>query len=255
MPRERVFHEPEAKEWDATWSQPEILAKPNFAVVRALLEASNGSVAGLKALEVGAGRAIDLICLVRLGARGFAIDFNERSFGISRRFAQRGKIEIIPCQANARRIPLASESMDIVFSQGLLEHFETPLELIEEQARVAKKGGLVLVDVPQLFSLQALIKTVPVKLGIWPFGWEANLTEEQLRSLLKKAGLTPLLAYGWKYIPPLNLGVRRALARLAQGDNIGLPDNFSRESPEWKFQKTFLARHLLGCVGVVARKG
>lgn len=40
-----------------------------------------------------------------------------------------------------------SSTYDLVFSQGLIEHFRDPYEFIKESSRITKKGGLVIVIV------------------------------------------------------------------------------------------------------------
>ena len=53
--------------------------------------------------------------------------------------------------------PLTSEKFDIVFSVGLIEHFNDPCKVIEKHVDLLKPGGLLICVVPNVFGLQGKI--------------------------------------------------------------------------------------------------
>lgn len=82
--------------------------------------------------------------------------------------------DIIRGDANA--LPFRDSSFDIIFSAGLIEHFEDPISLLEEFKRVLKEGGLLITYVPNLAhpnlrKLERLVKGavkdqhIPLKLN------------------------------------------------------------------------------------------
>jgi SAM-dependent methyltransferase len=83
---------------------------------------------------------------------------------------------------------LSSDYFDLVVINHTLEHLENPVLVLSKIKRVLKKGGLVLVDVPNFDSLKSQI------LGVnWPYllPLEHNyqFTRESLEKIFKKVGL------------------------------------------------------------------
>lgn len=51
---------------------------------------------------------------------------------------------------DARSLVFESEEFDVVYSLGVVEHFDETYTSIKEHARVAKKGGVILITVPHI---------------------------------------------------------------------------------------------------------
>ncbi len=51
-----------------------------------------------------------------------------------------------------RKLSFENETFDVVYSQGVLEHFSSVHESLREQLRITKVGGYIVVDVPQTFN-------------------------------------------------------------------------------------------------------
>jgi ubiquinone/menaquinone biosynthesis C-methylase UbiE len=58
----------------------------------------------------------------------------------------------IVAKADARKIPFADNSFDIVYSLGVVEHFKETETSVREHVRVCKPGGTVIVVVPNRFT-------------------------------------------------------------------------------------------------------
>jgi ubiquinone/menaquinone biosynthesis C-methylase UbiE len=56
-------------------------------------------------------------------------------------------------QADARDIPLATGTMDLVFSWGVVEHFDDTKKAVSEHIRILRPGGILVIDVPNRMSL------------------------------------------------------------------------------------------------------
>ncbi len=98
--------------------------------------------AGARLLEVGCGMGTDLLQFARGGAFCTGVDLTPRSVEITRhRFAlynEKGSFLI----ADGERLPFASESFDVVYSNGVLHHTPDTAGAIRELHRVLKPGGV-----------------------------------------------------------------------------------------------------------------
>lgn len=194
---ERVV-EREIDRWDHLWQlfAKDIFYKPNIKVTNEIDGLFNGKVTGKKILEVGAGSGSDCIALAKLGAQCFALDFSPEALKTCQQLAKKAKVKVKRIAADCRQIPFEDNFFDLVFSVGLIEHFKKPLPLFEEQLRVLKKGGFLLVDVPQKYNPYTMVKHLRMGFGRHPFGWE---TEYALADMKKIAGLLkvkPIRFYG-----------------------------------------------------------
>lgn len=147
-------------------------------------------------LEVGAGTGRDSLELARAGAQVVTLDYSENAVRIVRGIADSEQVNLHPVRADAFAMPFSDATFDLVFHQGLMEHFRDPLALLRENARVLKPGGLLLVDVPQKYHLYTLVKHMLMWLGRWFAGWETEYTIGQLVELVREAGLRPVHVYG-----------------------------------------------------------
>jgi SAM-dependent methyltransferase len=157
---------------------------------------------GRMVLEVGAATARDSAALSDLGAVAVALDYSHAALRLARE-ATFGSSGVLLVCGDAFALPFRSGSIDLVFSQGVLEHFRTPEHLLDEQARVLRPGGILLVDVPQTFHAYTLLKKVLIQLGAWFAGWETQFTRRSLSLLIQRSGLHPFDAYGRFFHPSL----------------------------------------------------
>lgn len=73
--------------------------------------------------------------------------------------------------ADAHQLPFEDGRFDIITSIGLLEHFENPTKIIEEQIRVLKKSGVFTAYVvPEKMSAQNVFKPINQLLKKSPLG-------------------------------------------------------------------------------------
>jgi SAM-dependent methyltransferase len=202
----------EKRHWDDFWSSsPEMddVYANDGRLVAFLV--SRVDVAGKRILEVGAGTGRDSLELAGRGADVWTVDFSDQSLRLIRQAA--GERVRIVC-GDALSLPFADACFDVVFHQGLLEHFRAPLELLRENHRVLKPGGYLLVDVPQRYHYYTLMKHALMAVDRWFAGWETEFSPGQLRALLEQAGFRVEGAYGCNLFPPVwYRGTRRLLLR------------------------------------------
>ncbi|HVO76572.1 MAG TPA: methyltransferase domain-containing protein, partial [Candidatus Bathyarchaeia archaeon] len=107
------------------------------------------------------------------------------------------------CCADALALPFADGTFDVVFHQGLLEHFRDPEPFIAENARVLKRGGYILVDVPQRWHYYTVIKHVLIALRLWFAGWEREYSVAELERMLRSHSFSIVSSYGEWFNPPM----------------------------------------------------
>lgn len=164
---------------------------------------AEGPVRGRRVLEVGAGSGRDSVTLAAEGACAVVLDYSQASLEVARRVAARAGQPIHCVRADALRLPFRDGTFDVVFHQGLLEHFRDPMPLLLENARAVAPGALLLVDVPQRYHLYTVAKHVLIAMGRWFAGWETEFSIGQLTRLIEAAGLRVTRRYGQWMIPGL----------------------------------------------------
>ncbi|HDP99010.1 MAG TPA: class I SAM-dependent methyltransferase [bacterium] len=175
--------------------------------------ASITPISAKKILEVGSGSSRDSLQLASAGAQVFVLDYSSKSLEISYQLAQNNGQQINCIQADALQMPVADETFDIVFHQGLLEHFRDPMPILQENYRVLKPNGLLLVDVPQRYHIYTAIKHILILLNKWFAGWETEFSIRELRQLLKQTGFVIKTEYGNWMRPSLLYRIIREICK------------------------------------------
>ncbi len=226
--------------WQTYWNRPDHQPMVRHEELLANLLATT-SVKGKKILEVGVGMGGDSIYLAKKGAIVTVLDFTKEALELIRENAKKSKVKITTVQADARAMPFRDNTFDVIFHQGLIEHYKNPRELLDEQKRVLKVGGYIQVDVPQRYTTYTIKKHVLIWLGKWFAGWEREFSVSELENLLRRVGLTPVKSYGWGYYGKL-YNLRHA--RLGSWY-----ERFWRWIEASRFKL-----YLCWCIGVIARK-
>jgi ubiquinone/menaquinone biosynthesis C-methylase UbiE len=199
------------------------------------------SVKGKKILEVGVGMGGDSLYLAKKGAQVTVLDFSEAALKQIKTSAQKEKVSLETVLADAQKMPFQKETFDIVFHQGFLEHFPDPQPYLLEQKRVLKKGGLLVIDVPQKWTTYTLKKHFQMWRGQWFAGWEKEFTAPELEKAVQKAGFEILTTYGRDYY-----------GKLYQIRHLKLGCWYQKI---WeKIEQTRLKLYLTFSLGVVAQK-
>jgi len=111
------------------------------------------------------------------------------------------------------RMPFRDGTFDVVFHQGLMEHFRDPSPLLSENHRVLRQGGHALVDVPQRYHPYTVMKHILIALGKWFAGWETEYSIGELERLVRRHGFQIRHAYGDWMVPGLGYRSVRTVCR------------------------------------------
>ena len=248
--------------WETFWDEKQDTEEVYSNAGRVLRHLSKlTSLEGKKILEIGAGTGRDSFPLVEHGATVYQLDYAENSLRILKRLADESKLPVNIVGGDTFCLPFRDGTLDIIFHQGLLEHFGKPVaeKLLLENIRALKQGGLLLVDVPQRWHSYTVVKHVLIAMGKWFAGWERSFSVGELRNLLKSLGLTPVYAYGeWMYPSFFYRAFREALKKA--GWTLPLYPTLSkgltnlRGTLREKLLDTSLPLHTGISIGVVAKK-
>ena len=210
----------EKKHWDDFWNvsgdAEEIYDNEGRVSIRFMAVMP---LSGLRILEVGAGTGRDGIFMASQGASVVSLDYSMPSLGMIRSQIPDGAAVDLCC-GDAFSLPFGDETFDLVFHQGLLEHFRNPEEMLAEHYRVLKRGGHILVDVPQRWHYYTVIKHVMIAAGKWFAGWETEFSPRELEMMLRGQSFTITGTYGEWLNPPIWY---RILRKGMMGAGAGLP--------------------------------
>ena len=218
-------------------------------------------------LEIGCGTALDCCLLLdrRPRSQAFAIDFSLNAAALAKQNSGALGRQLTVASADVNSLPFHDASFDLVFSQGVLEHFEQPWSAIEEQVRVLKPRGVLVIDVPQKFNLYTLRKKRAMRAGTWPWGWETEYSLSEMRGWASRFGLQVVDAVGHQHgrildrlvIHPHRM-VRNKLAkytRKANGNGTYLPGPLAQAwEGLWDRIDSKIGAHLAINIAVAYRK-
>jgi SAM-dependent methyltransferase/ribosomal protein S18 acetylase RimI-like enzyme len=124
-----------------------------------------------KILEVGCGTGYSSHKLADIGNNVFALDYSPQA----KNFWSKKLANFLV--ADGFHIPLKSNSFDLVWNAGVLEHFSNPQDMLREMIRVCKPNGTVCVFVPYIFDITAHLKL---------YGEENIFTKKKLKNELRE---------------------------------------------------------------------
>jgi ubiquinone/menaquinone biosynthesis C-methylase UbiE len=186
MPESTVAH------WDSFWEKKSLL--PLQKLIEELTSITE--LQGKRVLEIGAGSGTTAIKIASLGAQVTCLDYSKQAMDLMRKNMQAANTPINLINGDAFHIPCADESFDICYHQGFLEHFHDITPLMTEQRRILKKGGLLLIDVPQRYNYYTVRKHALIARDKWFAGWETEFSHAELKKVFESNWFTYLKGFG-----------------------------------------------------------
>lgn len=147
--------------WDDYWSAialpAEVRREPGFLYRNAILDVfdrflpvhSPGTV-----LEVGGAPGQYLVYLYRrLGYQPSCLDYSPLGCGIARENFRRLNIRADVYEGDIFDPPVGVRAADVVFSLGLIEHFDDLEGVVAAHSRLVRPGGILLLGAPNFLGL------------------------------------------------------------------------------------------------------
>lgn len=175
-----------------------------------------GDLSQKRIVEVGCGSGLTSVAFAQRGATCALIDISRETLNVAvNSFVSSGLIEPECYETDALNSTVASDSFDVVWNIGVIEHFYDNGKklLINEMLRMAKPGGLVIILVPNSWCWQfQLIQAWQKFRGTWLYGFEDDMSPRRLSRLCTEMGLSEcveaLYAYdpieGWYRFPKIS---------------------------------------------------
>lgn len=179
--------------WEKTWKESSfgryrgiekylILNKKLDKLFKRFLERGNKKI-----LEIGCAMAKRLIYFAKeFGYDVYGVDYSEKGVKVAIVNLKIAGVEgTILCE-DIFQTSFEDESFDIVYSMGLIEHFENPTEIIDTHIKLLKRGGTLIITMPNFKD--SLYFTVTKILGK-----EKRLLETHNLSIMDKKKLNEVL--------------------------------------------------------------
>ncbi len=150
----------------------------------------------LKWLEAGAGSGKISAKLAKMGANVTLIDYSPAAVELQKRVFIEENIEGSFALGNIRNTPYDNHTFDIVWSSGVLEHFDLDeqVSILKEFKRITKPCGLIITIVPYAGSPFYLLgKWWAERTGSWQYGYEVPVLS--LQEHAKVLGLESVREY------------------------------------------------------------
>ncbi len=160
------------------------------ALSRRAIERALGARQGLTALDFGCGYHATLLrALAPRLEHGVGIDVR-----IAPELKESGRLRFIEATIEEALPVLENNSFDVILLISVLEHLWEPLEMLQQCRRLARPGGVLLINVPTWLG-KAFLEFSAFRLGTSPAlemdDHKMYYTQRDLWPLLVRAGFTP----------------------------------------------------------------
>ena len=112
-----------------------------------------------------------------------------------------------PIQSDFRTLPFKDECFDVSCSFGSIEHTPQWEKTIAEQIRVVKKGGVIIIGVPNIYNIwmRYHLNVLADKLKLLEkfTNFEIHFTQDKLRNAVIKHGLKNVKISGYHFFPKI----------------------------------------------------
>ena len=155
-----------------------------------------GSFAGLRVIEIGAGRGLNGLLFARRGSKVTLLDLSPIAIEQAGRLFAAHELPVETAQADVFDLPAELlDRFDVSMSYGLCEHFlgERRLSVVGAHLRLLRPGGLALLGVPNRHApvYRLWVKTLQAR-GTWTLGTEVPFAPREIRRLAERSGGIPL---------------------------------------------------------------
>lgn len=101
---------------------------------------------GDQVIELGCGMSYFPEMARRKGALSYGVDFSAKA--IQQLQLEFPQVKYMKCDAT--KTPFPNGKFEVVVSGEVIEHLEEPMKLVDEMARICKRGGKIIISTPHL---------------------------------------------------------------------------------------------------------
>jgi len=195
--------------WDKYWQESKIsnldeviTNDPLYRLLKRLIKFPSYKK-NLKILEAGCGSGIRTLALLKefqkYHLRCTLVDLSKEALLLAKKNAEQNNIKATFLTANIFKLPFPDESFDVVWNEGVIEHFDGKkrYEIFQEMARVCKINGQIIVISPNALNpFYTIAKKYLTIKKQWIYGFEKPYTIFELKNKMKKAGIKPITMSG-----------------------------------------------------------
>jgi ubiquinone/menaquinone biosynthesis C-methylase UbiE len=191
--------------WDALYSQDkrslfakfeEFLINRYFSGVFTKVILSVSNIKQGKILEPGSGGGMSGVTFAKHSFDVMCLDLSKNALIKSQSLFKHLSLDGEFTQATLFQMPIKDEQFNVVFNQGVMEHFRLdnldPSNGVKEMMRVLKKNGTLVIFVPAYFSIAFFIykflKMFNLVEKYWPYEDQDFLHKHELLNMMEKAG-------------------------------------------------------------------
>jgi SAM-dependent methyltransferase len=200
-----------ARLWETHWANHSVPdeheAQSRFATeaFRALAPHLGQTRGPVLEIACGTGRLVALTAAARPEVRVVGVDISTSSLRLASRLKAAMRVENVSLtQGNLFALPYADDAFDLVFSEGVIQHFApdgnpSRHAALAEMMRVLKPGGRLVIGVVNWHCYpHTLYKFVLKTMGRpYEYGYEQSFSTADLTSLLNTLGLRDTRSSGY----------------------------------------------------------
>ncbi|MCK5474912.1 MAG: class I SAM-dependent methyltransferase [Candidatus Aenigmarchaeota archaeon] len=163
-----------------------------------------------KILEAACGSGLMSSRLSKQGADTYLLDFSAYALKDAGKNFKNNKQMFLGTKADIMKMPFNDNTFDIVWNQGVIEHFDKPEKVVKEMMRITKKGGVLIIFIPAYLSPLHIIYNILLTtktINLWPFDKQKFFKTKELRDIAKDLGYSKFVARRL----PRTLGLSSAL--------------------------------------------
>jgi len=197
--------------WDSVWDKPSTVEKDLYTVAKeerlirwqrmeAMMLERFGSLEGLSAIEIGAGRGTNAALMAQRGAKVTVLDYSDAALERAQRLFDALDLQVELVNDDALDLPESQrDRYDVSMSFGLAEHFLDGRRsgILKAHFDVLNDNGLTFISVPNSRNPPyRLYKWITERTGAWGVGEEYPFTQEELENYCAELGIEEFGFFG-----------------------------------------------------------
>ena len=117
---------------------------------------SSDTVGGKTFLNIGCGGGYEGLLFSGYGTRYIGVDFSHNAALLTRQIVEKAGFDGTTFQAEAEALPFSNDSIDYIYSSGVLHHTPNTNQTLREVYRVLKPGGTAMIGLYATYSTMFL---------------------------------------------------------------------------------------------------